>query len=55
MFYPRHALPIEMNIKLIYILTISLFKIVSYYVFPEYAHFALYLQLFFANILKAEF
>ena len=33
---PKHALPIEMNIKLIFILTISLIvKIVSYYVFPE--------------------
>ena len=32
----KHVLPIEMNVKLIYILTISLFvKIVSYYVFPE--------------------
>ena len=33
---PKDVLPIEMNIKLIFILTISLIvKIVSYYVFPE--------------------
>ena len=37
------CLPIEMNIKLIFILTISLFvKIVSYFVFPAHIRTVLY-------------
>ena len=33
---PKHVLPVEINIKLILILTISLIvKIVSYFGFPE--------------------